>query len=46
LLDYRKNKYDLIAKKYGYRVKASEIALVENESDFIGLVAKAIKSNE
>ena len=46
LLDYRKNKYDLIAKKYGYRVKASEIALVENESDFIELVAKAIKSNE
>ena len=46
LLDYRQNKYDLIAKKYGYRVKASEIALVENESDFIGLVAKAIKSNE
>lgn len=46
LLDYRKNKYDLIAKNYGYRVKASEIALVENESDFIELVVKAIKSNE
>ena len=46
LLDYRKNKYDLIAKKYGYRVKASEIALVEKEIDFIELVAKAIKSNE
>ena len=46
LLDYRKHKYDLIAKNYGYRVKASEIALVENESDFIELVAKAIKSNE
>ena len=46
LLDYRKNKYEIIAKNYGYRVKASEIALVENEIDFIELVAKAIKSNE
>ena len=45
LLDYRKNKYEMIAKNYGYRVKASEIALVEKESDFIELVAKAIKSN-
>ena len=46
LLDYRKNKYEMIAKNYGYRVKASEIALVEKEIDFIELVAKAIKSNE
>ena len=46
LLDYRKNKYEIIAKNYGYRVKASEIALVEKEIDFIELVAKAIKSNE
>jgi len=46
LLDYRKNKYELIAKNYGYRVKASEIALIEHESDFIELVAKAINSNE
>ena len=46
LLDYRKNKYELIAKNYGYRVKASEIALIEDESDFIELVAKAINSNE
>jgi hypothetical protein len=45
LLDYRKNKYEMIAKNYGYRVKASEIALVEKESDFIELVDKAIKSN-
>ena len=46
LLDYRKDKYEIIAKNYGYRVKASEIALVEKEIDFIELVAKAIKSNE
>ena len=46
LLDYRKNKYEMIAKNYGYRVKASELALVEKETDFIELVAKAIKSNE
>ena len=46
LLDYRKDKYEIIAKNYGYRVKASEIALVEKETDFIELVAQAIKSNE
>ena len=46
LLDYRKDKYEIIAKNYGYRVKASEVALVEKETDFIELVAQAIKSNE
>jgi len=42
LLDYRKTKYEFIAKNYGYKVSASEIGKVQNEEDFMSLISQAI----
>ena len=44
LLDYRKTKYQAIAKQYGYTVQASDIMNVNSENQLIDLVAKAIES--
>ena len=44
LLDYRKAKYQAIAKQHGYTVQASEIMNVNSENELINLVAKAIES--
>ena len=46
LLDYRKEKYEDIANNYGYRVTASDVASVENESDFLNLINNSIKDKE
>ena len=46
LLDYRKEKYEDIANNYGYRVTASDVASVENESDFLNLINNSIKDIE
>ncbi len=44
LLDYRKAKYQAIAKQHGYTVQASDIMNVNSENQLIDLVAKAIES--
>ncbi len=44
LLEYRKTKYETIASQYGYTIQASEAVNVNNESDFLGLIVKAIES--
>ena len=44
LLDYRKAKYQAIAKQYGYTVQASDTMNLNNENELIDLVAKAIES--
>ena len=44
LLEYRKTKYESIASQYGYTIQASEAVNVNNESDFLGLIVKAIES--
>ena len=46
LLDYRKEKYEDIANNYGYRVTASDVASVENESDFLNLINNSIKDKD
>ena len=44
LLEYRKTKYESIASQHGYTIQASEAVNVNNESDFLGLIVKAIES--
>jgi len=44
LLDYRKAKYQTIAKQHGYTVQASDIMNLNNENELIDLLAKAIES--
>ncbi|GIS85553.1 MAG: hypothetical protein CM1200mP17_01210 [Woeseia sp.] len=41
-----KKKYEEIADNYGYRVTASDVASVENESDFLNLINNSIKDKE
>lgn len=42
LLDYRKEKYENIANNHGYRITASDVASIKNESDFLELVSQSI----
>jgi adenylate kinase family enzyme len=44
LLKYRKTKYETIASQHGYTIQASDAIHVNNESDFLGLIVKAIES--
>ena len=44
LLKYRKTKYETIANQHGYTIQASDAIHVNNESDFLGLIVKAIES--
>ena len=44
LLEYRKTKYESIVSQHGYTIQASEAVNVNNESDFLGLIVKAIES--
>ena len=44
LLEYRNTKYESIASQPGYTIQASEAINVNNESDFLGLIVKAIES--
>jgi len=46
LLDYRKEKYENIANNHGYRITASDVASIENESDFLNLINNSIKNKE
>ena len=44
LLDYRKNKYEIIASEYGYTVSASDVSNIKNENEFLELIENAIGS--
>ena len=44
LLKYRKTKYETIASQHGYTIQASDAIHVNNESDFLELIVKAIES--
>ena len=44
LLEYRKTKYESIASQHGYTIQASDAIHVNNESDFLELIVKAIES--
>ena len=44
LLKYRKTKYETIANQHGYTIQASDAIHVNNESDFLELIVKAIES--
>ena len=44
LLEYRKTKYETIASQHGYTIQASDAIHVNNESDFLELIVKAIES--
>ncbi len=42
LLDYRKTKYEKIATEHGYRINATDVANISNESEFLQLIENAI----
>lgn len=44
LLDYRKDKYEKIASEYGYTISATQMNDVNDESQFLNLIEKAINS--
>ena len=44
LFKYRKTKYETIASQHGYTIQASDAIHVNNESDFLELIVKAIES--
>lgn len=45
LLEHRRPLYQALADQHGYTIDARDISLVESESDFIALVAKAIRTD-